>query len=145
MTLEELISEWIEDSEKFNIADLSEESHKSIMMHAKYARYKSLESVSLRNMKIAYQKMKADKEDFLFNPTKEVMQEKGWKIPARGRILKTEIQSVLAGDPDLIKMELNMVKQEEKVELLKDILKQLNQRSYTIRNILDDRKFMNGG
>lgn len=145
MTLEEIIDEWVLDSDGFDITDLSEEAHKGIKFHAKYGRYKALESVLLRNMKIAYQKLKAEKEEFLQNPSQEVIKAKGWKVPARGRILKADIATHLGSDPEMIKMELSLGKQEEKVEFLKDILKQLNQRSYTIRNILDDRKFLNGG
>lgn len=144
MTLEEIINEWVSDSDGFDVTDLSEESHKGIKFHAKYARYKSLESIVLRTMKIAYQKLKAEKEEFFQNPSQEIIREKGWKVPPRGRILKADITTHLGSDPDMIKMEIALAKQEEKVELLKDILKQLNQRSYTIRNILDDRKFLNG-
>ena len=139
------MDEWSSDSDGFDMTDLSEEALKSIRFHAKYARYKGLESLSLRNMKIAYQKLKAEKEEFLQNPTQEIIKAKGWKVPPRGRILKADIATHLGSDPEMIKMELSIGMQEEKVELLKDILKQLNQRSYTIRNMIDDRKFNNGG
>lgn len=145
MTLEEIASEWIEDSGSFDPTDLTEESIKSIRWHAKYADYRSREAKALKNLRASYQKLRAEKEEFLQNPTQELIKERGWKVPPRGRILKSDLTTYLNSDADLVKMELAIGVQEEKIELLKEILKQLNQRSYTIRNILDDRKYMNGG
>lgn len=145
MTLDEILSEWTEDCGNFNPSDLSEEQTKAIKLHAKYTRFRALEGTDLRSLKIAYQKLRAEKEDFVQNPTVEVMKEKGWVIPPKGKITKLELATYLSKDSDLIKCELAIGRQEEKVEALKEIIRQINQRTYSIRNILEDRKFNNGG
>ena len=145
MRLEEIAEEWNADCSNFNHLDWTQASLDSIKQSSKYARYKSMEAKDLRSLRVAYAKLRAEKEDFLFNPTSEVVKEKGWQIPPKGRVLKTELNTFLAKDPDLVKMELAIGIQEEKVELLKEILKQLNGRSYTIRNMIEDRKYKNGG
>lgn len=145
MTLEEIATEWTTDCENFNHLDWTQASLDSIKQAGKYARYKSMEAKNLRQLKIAYSKLRAEKEDFLMNPTIEVVREKGWEVPSKGRILKTELPTFLAKDPELVKLELAIGSQDEKVELLKEILKQLNGRSFTIRNMIEDRKYKNGG
>jgi hypothetical protein len=145
MKLEEIAEEWSADCASFNPLDLFEEQHKAIRQLAKYVKYKSIESAALRAKRTVYAKLRADKEDFLQNPTVEVMKEKGWQVPPKGRLLKADIANYLAKDKEIVQAELAIGVQEEKVELLKEILKQLNNRSYSIRNMLDDRKYMSGG
>lgn len=145
MTLEEISAEWHHDSHSFDRTDLTEESIKAIRWHAKYSEYRGREAKALKTLQASYMRLRAEKEEFLQNPTQELIKERGWKVPPRGRILKSDLATYLNSDPELNKLELAIGIQEEKLETLKEILKQLNQRSYTIRNIIDDRKYMNGG
>jgi hypothetical protein len=72
------------------------------------------------------------------------MQEKNWKIPERGKILKSDIESFLDIDPEILDLELKIGVQQEKVEYLKSILQSINGRSFVIKNFIEERKWLQG-
>lgn len=143
MTFEELQDEWDKDS-TLNSTNIGEESIKTPKLHAKYLRIYSKEKMKLISLQHKYKILRGEKKEFFINPTKEVMQEKNWKIPERGKILKSDIESFLDIDPEILELELKIGVQQEKVEYLKSILQSINGRSFIIKNFIEERKWLQG-
>ena len=143
MKIEEIEENWVIDS-KIDDTNLSASGAKIGILHAKYSSIYWREKLLLIKFKAEYKELKLEKYEFLTNPTEEKFK-LGWELPSKGRILKQEVQTYLDGDKDLIKFELKIGVQEEKVAYVKSILDSLNGRNYIISNIIADRKFMSGG
>jgi len=143
MKIEQIEQLWSDDS-TINTTDLTKETIKIPQLHAKYYAIYVKQRLLLVKLKAAYKQLKLEKYEFLINPTEEKVKA-GWKIPAQGKLLKNEVAQYLEGDQQLIEMELKIGIQEEKVGYLKSIIDSINTRNFLIKNILDDRKFMNGG
>jgi hypothetical protein len=143
MTFEELQDEWDQDS-TLNSTNIGEESIRTPKLHAKYLRIHSKEKMKLLSLQHRYKILRGEKKEFFINPTKEVMQEKNWKIPERGKILKSDIESFLDIDPEILDLELKIGVQQEKVEYLKSILQSINGRSFIIKNFIEERKWLQG-
>lgn len=143
MNIEEIESHWNKDSQ-INETDLSSAAREIPLLHAKYYPIYMKQKMLLHKMRAEYKSLKLQKYEFLINPDEEGL-EKGWEIPAQGRLLKNEVNTYLEGDKDLIKAELKIGVQEEKVNFLKSIIDTLNSRNFIIKNMIDDRKFMAGG
>lgn len=144
MTLDEILSEWEQDA-KIDPLDLFNESLNRIKLHAKYLRIQTDEKKAFWVLERKYKVLRADKKEFLINPTKEVMEEKKWVLPARGRLLKNEVEEFLNTDSELLDLELKLTAQQEKIDVLKSILGELRGRGFDIKNAIEDRKFRDGG
>ena len=140
--MDNIEAEWSVDC-KIDVLDLTEASRVSPYLHAKYYPIYSKARRKLFKMKIAYKKLKAEKHEFLNNPDQERINA-GWKYPDR-MVLKNEIPNFIDSDAALLTLELNIGEQDLLVDFLQDILKQIANRNWIIRNILEDRKFMSGG
>ena len=142
MTIEEILELWKNDA-PINQLDLSESTRQIPNLHAKYYEIYVHEKVHLLKLRSLWKKLKFEKQEFLINPTQDGF-DRGWQFPERGKPLRNEISTFVEADNDVLKVELNVGMQEEKVELLKDILKSIHSRNFIIRNLLEDRKFMSG-
>jgi len=88
--------------------------------------------------------LKLDKYEFFTQGPDEETQQKGWKLPAKGLILKADIPMYMDADEDIIKLSLKIGVQQEKIELLESIIKTLINRGYNIKTALDWQRFING-
>lgn len=94
-------------------------------------------------LKLVRKKLMAMKREFYNNPTDEDY-DRGWVYPSR-KILKNELSDFVETDNDVLKLELKLAELDEIVDLLREILKQLRDRNFIVSNMIEDRKFMNGG
>lgn len=143
MNIEEIQTLWDKDCQ-INELKLAEESMKTISLHSKYLRLHSQSKIQLLKLQQAYKFLYFEKKEFLINPTKEAMNQHNWQIPDRGKLLKNEIDSYLQGDKELLKLELKIGIEQEKVDYLKSILQAINSRTFIIKNAIEDRKWMAG-
>jgi transposase len=143
MNIEEIQTLWDKDCQ-INELKLAEESMKTISLHSKYLRLHSQSKIQLLKLQQAYKFLYFEKKEFLINPTKETMNQHNWQIPDRGKLLKNEIDSYLQGDKELLKLELKIGIEQEKVDYLKSILQAINSRTFIIKNAIEDRKWMAG-
>ena len=67
------------------------------------------------------------------------------KRPLGKKILKGEIEKYINADPIYQDLITKIKKHEEKVKYLDFIVKQLNNRGFLIKSIIDEKKFQNGG
>jgi len=135
MHIDEILSNWQVDAvvDKTEIADASLAIPQ---LHSKYFKIFASEKLLLRKYEADYKLLHFEKWEFYGDgPSKEQIV-KGWKVPAKGRILKADINTYLDGDKELIEMSLKIGLQHEKINILTEIIKSLSNRSYQLPLIL---------
>jgi hypothetical protein len=144
MTLDEILNMWSKDCE-VDKTELGDESLKTINLHSKYMRLYKEEKLKLIKLKKEYGKLYLAKHEFYsMGPSKET-EEIGWELPARGVIIKTDVPMYLDADQDIINANLRIAMQDEKVELLKDIIKEVQNRRWSLKAAIDWNKWVSGG
>jgi len=144
MNFESLFSEWEKDAE-IDKTDLANEALKIPKLHHKYYRLLVTEKSRLKRIEADYKKLRLEKTEFFTQGHDEETRAKGWKLPAKGVIIKADIPMYLDADPDLIEISLQIGVQLEKVEFLESIIKTLNNRGYIIKTAVDFVRFTMGG
>lgn len=143
MKLDDIFQEWEKDSE-IDITDLGHASLQEAKLHSKYIRILANESLLLKKLEAAARELTLAKTRFyLHGPSKETV-ELGWVVPDIGKIIKSDLQVYMQADPDIIKSELHINVQKQKVEALDSIIKTIQRRSFQIKNAIDYMKFQNG-
>lgn len=143
MTLEELQAEWDKDTQ-IDRTELGQEAIKIPQLHSKYYKIYSTSRLQLRKWEAEFKVLKLEKYEFYtMGPTEET-QEKGWVLPARGAILKAEVNNYIDADQDIIKASLKIGLQQEKIQFLEDIIKSLVNRGFQIKSAIDWEKFKVG-
>ena len=145
MNIEEIMDKWVEDA-KIDDVDLDRESLSVPNLHAKYLKILYSEKLKLRKfvlqkktlVKVLTEYYKGD----LNNPEdlEEIRRE-----PWSRTILKQDINSYVESDEEMIKLLTKIAYQEEVVSLLEDIMKNINNRTFHIKNAIEWRKLTNFG
>ena len=128
-------------------AFLKEESHmdtSSLSIPELHAKYLSLiydERLALDYFKVEYKVLKRDK--WLYYTGKadpEVYEEKPFNL----NILKADVDKFLDADTDLNALHLKVKAQEEKLNLITEIVKSVMGHSFNVCNAIKWKKFLNG-
>lgn len=143
MKLEDIQNQWENDS-KIDRAELGEESLKIPQLHAKYFKIFSEERMKLRALQRSYNNFKRDKYEY-YNGTasQDVMNTHGWE-PNPLKILKSDIPMYLEGDIELQGYASRVDIQQDKVDFVESIIKNLPSRGYQIKAAIDWEKFKVG-
>lgn len=72
------------------------------------------------------------------------MEEYGLEYPDK-KILKPDIPRHIAAHEDVVKLNLRIALQADKVDFLKSVLQTINGRSFQIRDAIEWKKFVAGG
>lgn len=143
MKLEDIFSEWENDS-NIDITELGEESLKISKLHHKYFRILSNERMQYKKLEAELKMLKLEKHEFYTQgPTKETM-ERGWQLPAVGKILRSDVNNYIDSDKDIVNLSLKIGVQLEKIDLLESIIKVIINRGYNLKVALDWEKFKMG-
>lgn len=120
------------------------ESLKIPRLHGKYLNFLTDERLCLRKVQSDYSSLvRAKWEYYTGKMSQEELTVRGWE-PFSLKILRNDIDIYLEGDTDLNKMKQKIEYQKEKISLLEEIVKELNNRHWKIRNAIEWRKFVNG-
>lgn len=143
MKLESIFEEWGKDApiDRANLSDAALDNYK---LHAKYHQIYTNERLILRKYESELKVLRLDKFEFYTQGPTQETQEKGWKLPPIGKILRADANSYVDADPDVISLTLKIGIQQEKVGLLDSIIGNIKYRSNTIRTALDAIKFEAG-
>lgn len=142
-TLEQIFDEWSTDS-IINRIDLAGAAIEIPKLHNKYYRMLSAERLRLKKMNSEMDQLIADKRDWLTgNLSKEELDQLGWQ-PFLRKLLKSEVDDFMKSDKDYIDANLKLATQQEKIEVLVDILKMIHNRSFQISNAVNFEKFRAG-
>jgi hypothetical protein len=142
-SLDEIMDMWEKDS-KIDKSELGLEALKGPVLHHKYFKLFSSSRLSLRKMEADFKALRIKKADFYMNGPNDETRALGWLMPPRGRILKQEVASYVDTDPDVRQFNHEIAMETERAEALEDIIKEIRNRGYAIKNAIDWIKFTNG-
>jgi hypothetical protein len=143
MKLEEIHELWSKDS-RINTLDIGNESVNTPKLHGKYLQILSGERMKLRQLREHKKELTLVKMDyFMGRLDQEELKKRGWE-PFAMRLLKNDVPVYMDADPDVIKINLQIGVQEEKVDVLESIIKIISNRGFSIKSYIDWKKFENG-
>ena len=73
----------------------------------------------------------------------EELKEYGWE-PFLKNVLRQDVSIYIEADSDIRDTLLKVAVQKQKVDFIEDVIKQLNKRSFDIKNAIEWQKFTNG-
>lgn len=142
MTLQELIDEWDQDSQ-LKRTEIVSESLNTPRLHAKYFRIYVGEKAKLIQWMNDFKVLKLDKYEFYVDgPSPETPPE--WKLPAKGCIIKADVERYMDADEHIIKLSQRVDLQKEKIKMIEAIIASLNFRNNTIKNAIEMIRFESG-
>tara|TARA_B100000287_G_scaffold412499_1_gene443043 strand:+ start:2561 stop:2989 length:429 start_codon:yes stop_codon:yes gene_type:complete len=140
MTLEEL-QELVEKDLKINESELDLESLKTPQLHNKYLKHLNNFKLLLTRAESEFWTIKREKwEYYTGKSSPEVYKEKPFNL----KILKSDIDKYLESDEDMIKAKQKIKYLETVVDYLDRTVRQITNRTFTIKNAIDWRKFTSG-
>lgn len=144
MTWEEVNEMWSKDK-TLDITDLVRATADIPELHNKYYVLYIKQHLRTMKMKADLVMLEAKKTEY-FNGTmsEEDLKKFGWK-PNPLKIMKAEIPRHIESDPDVQTLSLKIGYAQAVEEYLKDILKNINNRNFLIKNIIEQNKFAAGG
>ena len=143
MKLEEILDMWTEDC-IVDRTELGEEALKLPKLHSKYLRHFSEERLLLRKLEQERKELVLLKSDYYRGVLpEEDLKSNGWE-PFRLSVLKSDVPTYIEADQDIIKLNLRIAMQSEKVDTLESIIKSISNRGYLIKSAIDYEKFKVG-
>jgi len=144
MKLDEIHDMWAKDNE-VSIAQFDQSINAVPLLHAKYLRIMSTEKMTLRKMEEDRRELVKLKHDwFRGTLSSDDLKEHGWE-PNRLSILKSDIPMHMDADKDIINLNLKIAVQQEKVDVLEQIIRHISNRGYLLSTMLSWEKFKVGG
>ena len=144
MKLEEIHDMWTQDCE-INRIELGEEALKIPKLHSKYLRMFSEERMVLRKLLEDRGALRLLKTDYYRGVLpEEDLRANGWE-PFRLSVLKSDLPTYLDADKDVVRINLKISVQQEKVDTLEAIIKSISNRGFLIKSAIDFEKFKVGG
>lgn len=141
MKIEDIEKEYDIDCKISADLALDRESMRIPELHNKYLKMRTRESVALRELQVTYEKDTAYKTLFL---TGKLSDEDYQHTPLDRKVAKVELPTYLAIDNDLNKLKLFIEIQTDKVKMLDDIVRSINNRTYLIGHIIKWKLFEAG-
>lgn len=143
MTIDEILENWQVDV-KIDKTELGDEALNIPKLHHKYYQIYVKEKLILRKQESEMKQLKLDKYEFFTQGPNEETKNKGWKLPPKGMILKSDMPMYMDADEEIVNLSLKIGYQQEKIELLDSIIKTITNRSFHIRDAIDWQKFTMG-
>lgn len=144
MTLNEVFEMWEKDS-TINPSELGNAALDLAKLHHKYYSVFARERLLLRKLESEMKALKLSKQEFYIDGPTEEQIELGWKLPAKGRILKSDVSTYMDADSDIIQLNLKIAYQQEKINALESIIRMIRDRGFHIKSAIDFERFKVGG
>ena len=143
MTLDQMMEEWRKDS-SVDATELGNESLKIPELHSKYLKIYFDERRKLKALEFQSKDLYLKKYEYYNGKmSQEELDELEWE-PFVKRLMKNEVDLYLQSDKDIITGNIKVVNQQEKLNFLEEVLKNINQRGYHISNAIKWKQFVNG-
>lgn len=143
MTLDQLMEEWRKDA-SVDTTELGNESLKIPELHSKYLKLYFEERRKLKALEFQSKDLSLKKYEYYNGRmSQEELDELNWN-PFVKKLMKNEIDMYLDSDKDIITNNIRIVNQKEKISFVEEVLKNINQRNFQIKNAIDWRKFTQG-
>lgn len=144
MNLDDILSNW-KDDVKIDEVNLEKEIFKTPNLHAKY-----LEVYVFMKAKLASTEKKMAQIKFLKKKyyrgemTREDLQKYGWEQYQGLKPSNSELNTMFDMDADISEQQEKITYFKTGVSAIEYIMKQLQQRDYSIKSVIDYRKYLNG-
>jgi len=143
MTLDQMVEEWrldaTVDSTELGIASL-----KIPELHSKYLKIYFDERRKLKALEFQSKDLSLKKYEYYNGKlSQEELDELNWE-PFVKRLMKNEVDMYLDSDKDIIQNNVRIINQKEKLAFLEEVLKNVNQRNFQIKNAIEWKKFTQG-
>jgi hypothetical protein len=135
------IRDLMEKDSKIDDTALDAESLKIPYLHSKWYGIFIDELRLLRGLEQEYNRLLKEKTEYYLGKADDEVYE---KKPLDHKILKQDLDIYLRADDDLMKLESRKILQQMKVEMIENFIKNINQRTFIIRNAIEFMKFKNG-
>ena len=143
MKIEDIMEMWNKDS-KIDETELATESSNIPVIHNKYLKIFMAERVKLFSAKADLKKKRRLLlEYYLGELDEEELKELG-RDQFYKKLLKNEVDLYIDSDDALTEQSLRVSLQEEKVNFLESVLRQINNRGFQIKNAIDWNRFITG-
>lgn len=143
MKIEDIMANWEKDS-AIDKTELGDAALNITRLHEKYLRIYTSEKLVYNKINKDYKVLWRDKYEFYTQGPSKETQDKGWVMPAKGRIIKQEIDIYMEADSDLSDMESKLELLKLKLDYLENVLKIIHNMNYKIRAAIDWNRFING-
>jgi hypothetical protein len=143
MTLDQMMEEWrldaTVDSTELGIASL-----KIPELHSKFLKIYFDERRKLKALEFQSKELSLKKYEYYNGKlSQEELDELNWE-PFVKRLMKNEVDMYLDSDKDIIQNNVRIINQKEKLAFLEEVLKNVNQRNFQIKNAIEWKKFTQG-
>jgi len=140
MTLDELQAEADKDL-VIDDTELDTESLKTPILHNKYLQYYNKFNLLLKKSQWEEKTLQREKWEYYTGKSDpEVYKEKPFDL----KVLKNDVHIYINSDEDIQKIQAKIIYQEAIVNYLEQILRMINNRSFTIKNAIEWRRFTSG-
>ena len=140
MTLEELQAEADKDL-VIDDTELDTESLKTPILHNKYLQYYNKFNLLLKKSQWEEKTLQREKWEYYTGKSDpSVYKEKPFDL----KVLKNDVHIYINADEDIQKIQAKIIYQEAIVNYLEQILRMINNRSFTIKNAIEWRRFTSG-
>lgn len=143
-TIQELLKMWESDA-KFDQTQPDQELARIGSLHSKYLTILSSHRQAMKHVEMKYFRIKKLKWEYYtgkLNGDKVTLEKYGWE-PFMFT-LKAEVPSYLESDKDLQGIQIQKSLHEEMVEICQSILKELQSRTYQIRDFITWQRYLQG-
>ena len=144
MKIDDLLEEWSNDS-VIDKTELGDEALRTISLHAKWIKLYFSEKAAFLKLRSQLSELELKKYEFYTTGHTPETKQLGWELPARGAIIKNEVERYMDADGELIQKRLGLALASEKVDYCKEIIKEINQRRWAIKNAIEWHKWTQGG
>lgn len=143
MTLEHYLDEWSRDAD-LDLSALDESARNVPLLHAKWWKYYTLERLRYKKLDSDYKLLYRQKWEYFLGKMDDDERERlGW-APLPLKILSANVGIYIEGDDQIQDTLKKKAYLEEVLKFIEDVLKQIGQRNYTIKNCIDFLKFKHG-
>lgn len=144
MDIDEINKLWAQDC-KIDETNLSRESGRIPELHNKYYNLYYREALKIRKLKADLVELEKAKTEYYNGSMDELeLRDRGWK-PFSLKVLRNDLDKYIQSDRDVIELSLKISLHEERGKYLESIVRQINNRNFIVKNMIDWVKFQSGG
>lgn len=143
MKIEEIFEQWNNDS-TIDKTELGNAALNIPKLHHKYYKIFSHERLLLKKLEQDMKRLRKLKWEYYCGILDhETLQEQQWE-PIQLKILKQDIPTYMDSDENIINLNLRIAIQQEKIELLESIIRNIMNMGYNVKAAIDWVKFTSG-
>jgi hypothetical protein len=144
VNIDDLMDMWSKDC-TIDMTEPSKELGRIPSLHSKYLRIMTHHNLIVKKLTAEYQARRRIKWEYYNGDLNNAEDLEEYKLPPMTKkVLRADMSIYLDSDKELNSILLKKVLNEEVVEFCKAVLKELNNRTFQVRSIIDWQKFTDG-